>query len=83
MLNEVKRRLALLEAQNGSMVTLHQAGSGMARIPSKRLYGVCLEAFDGMQTADARAVLTAMASDEPGGMVGLLQAVCGGPMCNR
>ena len=83
MLSEVKRRLALLEAQNGSMVTLSLMGGGTARIPSKRLYGACLEAFSGQQSNHARAVLAAVTSDEPGSMVGLVQAVCGGPMCDR
>ena len=77
MLSEAKRRLALLEASAGTVVTLTLPHGKLYRIPSKRWHVACSDAAMGRHTPDADAVLAATACNESGSMLGLVHALTG------
>ncbi len=76
MLNSLVKRLAALEAQGGSIVTLTLMGGQCYQIPSKRLYGAARDALNGEETADTRAIVASVSSNELGKLIELAQALC-------
>ena len=83
MRSDLARRLAALEAAHGGMIALTSGNGDLYRIPAKRFYEVCRDAALGVQSADARAVLTAVFASDMRQMVELAQALQDGPMCDH
>ncbi len=81
MRSDWAKRLAALEAQSGTTVTLTLADGTLYRIPSKRVYRAACDAAMGSKSPDALAVLRAIDSTGEKGMIELVQSYCDGPMC--